>query len=180
MTKKTRLLFELDEDKGQRFRALAKAHGSNASALLRDAVDAYLGELSEQKDVEAAVRREAKVTVRLPADALAELDGQAREMRVPTSTWAAKVLTAKARGTPQPLKPQKRMVRAALIQLRGMATNVNQMARLMNKAVYSGSDYAPSRAELHQVAKGVADARTDLAAFAAGLFSLQTVELTDE
>ncbi|WP_227272027.1 plasmid mobilization relaxosome protein MobC [Roseobacter weihaiensis] len=127
-----------------------------------------------------AVRREAKVTVRLPVDALERLDEEARKMRVPTSTWAAKVLTAKARMAPQPVRHHRAMIQKAFKQVRGLATNVNQMARQMNRGVFTGDAYAPTKLELVRVSEGISAARADLRRFASGLYALEEVRKNDE
>lgn len=126
---------------------------------------------------EPAARREAKVTVRLPDDVAGHLAEDAKEQGVTASTWAASILMAKFRNAPQPVKPQRKAIRRAFRQLRGMATNINQMAALMNRGVFTGDSYAPTRTELMELRRGIATLRSDLARFAGGQFEIQNVEV---
>ena len=84
---------------------------------------------------------------------------------------------AKFRNAPQPVKPQRNAIRRAFRQLRGMATNTNQMAAVMNRGVFTGSGYAPTRAELAALRQDITTLRSDLARFAGGQFEIQKVEV---
>lgn len=162
-----------------KFMALALEHGLSPSDFLRLMIDQVTDgiEAVAAEDAEPAKRRQAKVTVRLPEDVSEILAVDAKGQGVRPSTWAAAILMAKFRNAPQPVKPQRKAIRRAFRQLRGMATNMNQMAVVMNRGVFTGNSYAPTRAELAALRQDIATLRSDLARFAGGQFQIQKVEV---
>lgn len=158
---------------------LASSEGMKVSELLRLMIDQVTEgvEVDDDKSRAAKPKREAKVTVRLPGDVVGHLADDANNQGVTPSTWAATILMAKFRKAPQPVKPQRKAIRRAFRQLRGMATNTNQMAKLMNRGVFTGNNYAPTRSELMKLRDDVAMLRADLALFAGGQFEIQKVEV---
>lgn len=162
--------------------ALASEHGLSPSDFLRLMIDQVTEgvEAVAAEDAEPAKRRQAKVTVRLPEDVSEVLAADAKGQGVTPSTWAATILMAKFRNAPQPVKSQRTAIQRAFRQLRGMATNVNQMATLMNRGVFTGSGYAPSRVELAALREEVSVLRSELARFAGGQFEIQKVEVGDD
>ena len=99
---------------------------------------------------------------------------EARAQHVPPSTWAARLLTARLRSAPQPVKGERRPIQYAFRQLRGMATNLNQIATVMNRGVFTGDRYAPSKAELNALRQEVQALRGELASYASGRFRFQS------
>lgn len=166
----------------KKLEALASSEGLNVSELLRLMIDQVTEgvEAAPVEDAEPAKRRESKVTVRLPKDVSEIMAVDAKGQGVTPSTWAATILMAKFRRAPQPVKPQRIAIQRAFRQLRGVATNLNQMATLMNRGVFTGSGYAPSRVELAGLREEVGILRSDLARFAGGQFEVQKVEVGDD
>ena len=160
----------------EQLEALALSEGMTVSALLRLMVEQVTE--GAEPPVEPPVwpgktRREGKVTVRLPKDVRASLAAEAKAQGVATSTWAAAIIAARIRCAPQPVKSERRVIQRAFVQLQGLATNVNQMAKAMNRGVFTGSNYAPSRDELNEVREGVGRLRADLRKYAEGKLSFQ-------
>lgn len=144
--------------------ALASEHGLSHSDFLRLMINQVTEgvDVAPSEDAEPAKRRPAKVTVRLPENVSEVLAMDAKGQGVTPSTWAATILMAKFRNAPQPVKPQRTAIQRAFRQLRGMATNLNQMATLMNRGVFTGSGYAPSRVELVALREEVSVLRSEL------------------
>ncbi|WP_208353193.1 type II toxin-antitoxin system RelB/DinJ family antitoxin [Pseudaestuariivita rosea] len=165
-----------------RFETVAAENGLSPSDFLRLMIDQVTeGVVVSDNISEAApVKRQDKVTVRLPSDVAGHLADDAKEQRVTASTWAASILMAKFRGAPLPVKSQRRAIQRSFRQLQGMATNTNQMAALMNRGVFTGDSYTPTRDELAALRKGISDLRTDLRQFAAGQYDLQVVGGLDD
>ena len=163
-----------------RFEAVAAENGLSPSDFLRLMIDQVTEDIEPKEDSKPRSRREAKVTVRLPKDVVVHLDNDALAQGVTSSTWAASILMAKFRDAPQPVKSQRQAIQKSFRQLRGMATNTNQMAALMNRGVFTGDSYAPSRTELAALRTGIADLRADLRQFAGGQYDLQVVGAVDD
>ncbi|NSX56805.1 hypothetical protein [Parasulfitobacter algicola] len=161
-------------------RNAAKAQGLSESSFVRILIETIVEEDGTEAVQPPKVARVSKVTVRLPKDVAGDLNAAAKEQRVTASTWAASILMAKFRAAPQPVKSQRRAIQRSFRQLQGMATNTNQMAALMNRGVFTGDSYAPTRDELAALRKGIADLRTDLRQFAGGQYDLQIVRGLDD
>lgn len=129
-------------------------------------------DVPDQKPTKA--RREGKVTVRLGQDVRQALEREARSQHVPVSSWAARLLTARVRSAPQPVKSERKIIQAGFRQLRGMATNLNQMATVMNRGVFTGDRYAPTKEEMQALHREVQVLRAELARYAGGRFTFQT------
>ena len=158
-----------------RFEAVAAENGLSPSDFLRLMIDQVTEGIVVPDNIseDAQVKRQQKVTVRLPRDVAGYLADDAKAQGVTASTWAASILMAKFRGAPQPVKSQRRAIQRSFRQLQGMATNTNQMAALMNRGVFTGNSYAPNRSELAALRTGIADLRADLRQFAGGQYDLQ-------
>lgn len=165
-----------------RFEAVAAENGLSPSDFLRMIIDQVTEGIVVPDNIsdEVQVKSRQKVTVRLPNDVAGHLADDAQRQGVRSSTWAASILIAKFRAAPQPMKSQRRAIQKSFRQLRGMATNTNQMAALMNRGVFTGDSYAPTHAELTALRKGIADLRADLRQFAAGHYDLQVVGGLDD
>lgn len=165
-----------------KFEAVATAEGLTVSDLLRLMIDQVTEDVvvSEDQSSEAKPKREAKVTVRLPNDVAEFLAEDAKGQGVTPSTWAATILMAKFRTAPQLVKPQRSAVQKAFRQLRGIAININQIATTMNRGVFTGDNYAPSKTELLALRSEVTDLRSQLAKFAGGQFEIQKVEVGED
>lgn len=162
-----------------RFEAVAAEHGLTSSEFLRQVIETVSGEaeLPDQRPTKA--RREGKVTVRLGQEVRQVLEREAQTQNVPVSTWASRLLTARVRSAPQPVAGERKIIQAAFRQLRGMATNLNQMATVMNRGVFTGDGYAPTKDELQAMRREVQALRTELAKYAGGRFRFQIGEDAD-
>ncbi len=159
-----------------RFEAVAAEHGLSPSEFLRQVIETVSGDVDivDQKPTKA--RREGKVTVRLGEEVRQALEREAQSQHMPVSTWASRLLTARVRSAPQPVKGERKIIQSAFRQLRGMATNLNQMATVMNRGVFTGDSYAPSKEEMQALRREVQALRADLAQYAGGRFVFQTGE----
>jgi antitoxin component of RelBE/YafQ-DinJ toxin-antitoxin module len=159
-----------------RFEAVAAEHGLSSSEFLRQVIETVSGEadLPDQKPTKAL--REGKVTVRLGQEVRQALEREAQTQHVPVSTWAARLLTARVRSAPQPVKGERKAIQAAFRQLRGMATNLNQIATVMNRGVFTGDSYAPTKEEMQALRRDVQALRAELAKYVGGRFAFQTGE----
>lgn len=169
----------LDPQRHAQLKAAAAAEGLTVSRYLGRLVDLVLedaGPVAEQTSVPTKARREGKVTVRLGQVVRQELEAEARGQGVPVSTWAARLLTARVRSAPQPVKGERKQIRWGFRLLRGMATNLNQIATVMNRGVFTGESYAPTRAEIAGLRQDVQALRGELARYAGGRFAFQTSE----
>lgn len=183
MTKKNALVqTRVSKLTHSKFGAVAAAEGLTVSDLLRLMIDQVTEDvvMAEGQSSEAKPKREAKVTVRLPDDVAEFLTEDAKAQGVTPSTWAATILMAKFRSAPQLVKPQRNAVQKAFRQLRGIAININQIAAVMNRGVFTGDNYAPSKIELLALRSEVSDLRSQLAKFAGGQFEIQKVEVGED
>lgn len=121
-------------------------------------------------------RREGKVTVRLAADVRQDLEEEARSQGVTASTWAAALLSARMRNAPQMVAGERRGVRAAYRQLRGLAVNANQIAYALNRGVLTGAGADLTKAEVEVLRQDVAKLRMALSVYAEGRFQFQSGE----
>lgn len=143
--------------------------------LIETVVDSEVGNLPKP----TRARREGKVTVRLGQEVRRALEREAQTQHVPVSTWASRLLTARVRSAPQPVAGERKIIQTAFRQLRGMATNLNQVATVMNRGVFTGDSYAPTKEELQAMRREVQALRTELAKYAGGRFTFQIGEDTD-
>ena len=116
------------------------------------------------------------MTARLGLEVRQALEREAATQHVPVSTWASRLLTARVRSAPQPVTGECKVIQAAFRQLRGMATNLNQMATAMNRGVFTGDSYVPTKAEMQALRRDVQALRSVLAKYAGGRFTFQTGE----
>ncbi|MBW4710756.1 hypothetical protein KX928_23445 [Roseobacter sp. YSTF-M11] len=54
-----------------------------------------------------------------------------------------------------------------------MVTNLNQMATVMNRGVFTGDIYAPTKAEMQALRREVQALRAELSKYASGRFTFQ-------
>ena len=160
-------------DSKARFEAVAAEHGLTPSEFLRHLVETVSGDAEVPSSKPSQARREGKLTVRLEASVRAQIEREAKGQGVPPSTWAARILTARALSSPQPVQGERRHIRWGFRQLRGAATNLNQIAAAMNRGVFTGSNYAPTRNELQELRNSVASLRDLLRQYAAGRLKFQ-------
>ncbi|MGH1447078.1 MAG: plasmid mobilization relaxosome protein MobC [Cognatishimia sp.] len=159
-----------------RFEAVADEHGLSPSEFLRQVIETVSGEADAPDLKPTKARREGKVTVRLGQEVRQALEREAQTQHVPVSTWASRLLTARVRSAPQPVKGERKIIQSAFRQLRGMATNLNQMATVMNRGVFTGDSYAPTKVEMQALRREVQALRAELAKYASGRFAFQTGE----
>ncbi len=159
-----------------RLEAAAAEHGLTVSVFLRQMIDAVTGETEVPDQKPTKARREGKVTVRLGHEVRQELEAEAQTQHLPVSTWAANLLTARVRSAPQPARGERKHIQWAFRQLRGMATNLNQIATVMNRGVFTGDSYAPTKGEMQDLRRDVLALRAELARYADGRFVFQTGE----
>lgn len=164
-----------------RFQAVAAEHDLSPSAFLRQVIETISGAVEAPDRMPTRALREGKVTVRLREEVRLKLEQEAQTQHVPTSTWAARLLTARMRSAPQPVQGERKPIQHAFRQLRGMATNLNQIATVMNRGVFTGDSYAPTKGELQDLRRDVQALRLELAKYAGGRFAFQTGgEVNDE
>lgn len=169
----------LAPERHAQLKAAAELEGLTVSKYLGRLVDLVLEDVpraSERPEFPTKARREGKVTVRLGQEVRQALEREAQTQHVPISTWASRLLSARARSAPQPVKGERKIIQVAFRQLRGMATNLNQMATVMNRGVFTGDSYAPTKVEMQALRREVQALRADLAQYAGGRFVFQTGE----
>ena len=167
----------LAPERHAQLKTAADAEGLTVSKYLGRLVDLVMEEVDPTTDplrLPTKARREGKVTVRLGQEVRQALECEAQTQHVPVSTWAARLLTARVKSAPQPVKGERRYIQSAFRQLRGMATNLNQMATVMNRGVFTGESYAPTKGEMQALRRDVQALRADLARYAGGRFTFQT------
>lgn len=169
----------LTPERHAQLKIAAEAEGLTVSKYLGRLVDLVLEDESPadvQSVVPTKTRREGKVTARLGQEVLQVLEREAQIQHVPVSTWASRLLTARVRSAPQPVAGERKIIQAAFRQLRGMATNLNQMATVMNRGVFTGVSYAPTKEELRAMRREVQALRAELTKYAGGRFTFQIGE----
>lgn len=157
-----------------RFQAVAAEHDLSPSEFLRQVIETVSGAVEAPDRMPTKALREGKVTVRLGEGVRLKLEREAKTQHVPTSTWAARLLTARMRSAPQPVQGERKPIQHAFRQLRGMATNLNQIATVMNRGVFTGESYAPTKGELEDLRRDVQALRLELAKYAGGRFTFQS------
>jgi antitoxin component of RelBE/YafQ-DinJ toxin-antitoxin module len=150
MTQKTSLVqTRVSPEVRAKLEAVAGEAGLTVSGVLRLMIGNVVGDdTPEPFKFPSQSRREGKVTVRLPLGVRGKLEEEAKARGVPDSTWVATMLRVRYRRSVQPLPPDRRKFMRAFRKISGVAVNVNQMARAMNKAVLTGSEIEVTAAEL--------------------------------
>lgn len=178
-TKKKAAMTYLPPERHAQLAALAASEGQTVSVLL----GRLIGLALEADDAvpppsrpTSRARREGKVTVRLAADVRQDLEEEARSQGVTASTWAAALLSARMRNAPQMVAGERRGVRAAYRQLRGLAVNANQIAYALNRGVLTGAGAELTKAEVKALRQDVAKLRMALSVYAEGRFQFQSGE----
>ncbi|MEW2915188.1 hypothetical protein [Leisingera sp. JC11] len=175
-TQKKAAMAYLPPDRHAQLAAVAEANEQTVSAFLGQLIDIVLGQEespAEPQRPSSRSRREGKVTVRLASGARDILSEEAARSGVTPSTWAANLLTARLRAAPQPPARDRRRFMAGLRQIHGLATNVNQIAYVMNRGVFTGDSYALARNEVAQLRGEVAELRQQVRDFARGQLAFQ-------
>ncbi len=175
--KSTLLQTRVPLDLRAKLEAVAEEAGLTPSRLLRLLIEnAVAGEEAPAEPARrrSRARREGKVTVRLAEDVRSDLEAEAKGQGVTVSTWAAVLLAARMRGSPQPVKGERRAIQAAYRQLRGLATNVNQIAYALNRGVLTGAGAALTRDEVAGLRNDIADLRSVVSTYAAGRLTFQS------
>ena len=121
-------------------------------------------------------RPRRRQVLRLPADVRQDLVEEARSQGVTASTWAAALLSARMRNAPQMVVGERRGVRAAYRQLRGLAVNANQIAYALNRGVLMGAGADLTKAEVEGLRQDIAKLRMALSVYAEGRFQFQSGE----
>ena len=175
MTNKSELLrTRVSPTSKLRFQAVAAEHDLSPSEFLRQVIETVSGAIEAPDRMPTKALREGKVTVRLGERVRLKLEREAKAQHVPVSTWAARLLTARMRSAPQPVAGERKPIQHAFRQLRGMATNLNQIATVMNRGVFTGESYAPAKGELQDLRRDVHVLRLELAKYAGGRFTFQS------
>lgn len=159
--------------------ALAASEGQTVSVFLGRLIGLVLDEdeaAPPPSPPPSRARREGKVTVRLAADVRQALEDEAGSQGVTSSTWAAALLSARMRQAPQMVSGERRGVRAAYRQLRGLAVNANQIAYALNRGVLTGAGADLTKAEVEGLRQDVAKLRMALSLYAEGRFQFQSGE----
>ncbi|WP_299869726.1 MobC family plasmid mobilization relaxosome protein [uncultured Roseobacter sp.] len=159
-----------------RLRAAAEREGLSDSSFVKLMIETVVGSEEGKLPRPTKARREGKVTARLGQEVRQSLEREAKSQHVPVSTWASRLLTARVRSAPQPVTGERKIIQSGFRQLRGMATNLNQMATVMNRGVFTGDSYAPTKAEMQALRQEVQALREALARYAAGRFAFQAGE----
>ena len=178
-TKKKAAKTYLPPDRHAQLAALAASEGQTVSVLLGRLIGLALDgdeAAPPPSPPTSRARREGKVTVRLAADVRQELEEEARSQGVTASTWAAALLSARMRNAPQMVVGERRGVRAAYRQLRGLAVNANQIAYALNRGVLMGAGADLTKAEVEGLRQDVAKLRMALSVYAEGRFRFQSGE----
>jgi hypothetical protein len=178
-TKKKAAMTYLPPDRHAQLAALAASEGQTVSVLLGRLISLALdGDEAAPPPSRptSRARREGKVTVRLAADVRQDLEEEARSQDVTASTWAAALLSARMRNAPQMVAGERRGVRAAYRQLRGLAVNANQIAYALNRGVLTGAGAELTKAEVEILRQDVAKLRMALSVYAEGRFRFQSGE----
>jgi hypothetical protein len=174
--KKTDLIkFRISPSRKRSLESVSADHGLSVSAFLRALIDRVTEDVEEPcEDFPSKSRREGKITVRLESDVREGLEVEARGQGMSTSGWAARVLSARVVSSPQPVKGERRAIQKAFRHLAGLSSNLNQIAKAMNRGVFTGSVYAPTRSELSVLISQVTRLRGELRSYARGRFVFQT------
>ena len=178
-TKKKAAMTYLPPDRHAQLAALAASEGQTVSVLLGRLISLALdGDEAAPPPSRptSRARREGKVTVRLAADVRQDLEEEAQSQGVTASTWAAALLSARMRNAPQMVAGERRGVRAAYRQLRGLAVNANQIAYALNRGVLTGAGAELTKAEVEILRQDVAKVRMALSVYAEGRFRFQSGE----
>ena len=163
-------------DSKARFEAVAAGHGLSPSEFLRQLIERVSGDAETTDNAPTKAKREGKLTVRLGKDVGGHIEREAKSQGVAPSTWAARILTSRARSAPQPVKGERRAIRWGFRQLVGATTNLNQIAVAMNRDVFTGGHYAPTRQEIAELKSAIESLEDQLTRYAAGRLRFQIGE----
>lgn len=157
-----------------KLKAAATEQGLGHSVYARRMIEAVLDATPEPKLHKPRLRPVRKVTIGVDAETLGVLVIEAKAEQVAISTWAGAVLAARCKKAPRPVERERRMISLSFHQLAGMARNINQMAKAMNRGILTGIDKTPAMKELEQLREEVQSLRLDLRNYAAGRYVFQT------
>ena len=156
--------------------AVAEEAGLTVSGLLRVLIDGVVEGVEAPTVMPSRSRREGKLTARLPLDVRQKIEDEARSQGVTASTWVSVLLSARMRNAPQIVPGERRGVRAAYRQLRGLAVNANQIAYALNRGVLTGAGADLTKAEVEGLRQDIAKLRMALSVYAEGRFQFQSAE----
>ncbi|MBU2889098.1 plasmid mobilization relaxosome protein MobC [Celeribacter halophilus] len=182
MTQKTSLVqTRVSPEVRAKLEAVAGEAGLTVSGLLRLMIDNVVGDdTPEPFKFPSQSRREGKVTVRLPLGVRGKLEEEAKAQGVPVSTWVATMLKARYRRSMQPLPSERRKFMRVFRKISGVAVNANQIARAMNKAVLTSSEFDLNAAELRALSDVLKGVRRDVRNVASGVYDYQVLKAEDE
>lgn len=153
---------------------VAEEAGLTVSGLLRVLINGVVDGVEAPTAMPSRSRREGKLTARLPLDVRQKIEDEARSQGVTASTWVSILLSARMRNAPQMVSGERRGVRAAYRQLRGLAVNTNQIAHALNRGVLTGSGANLAKAEVEGLRQDIEQLRRALSAYAEGRFQFQS------
>lgn len=129
-----------DADTHGRFVALAKRRRVSESELLRQAVNALLGQGAEVAAPPAQLvpedAEQDRVTVRLPAFLMKAARARAKARGMALSRWLAALAQSNLAAQPVLAGDELLLVEASNRELGAIGRNINQIARALNEAHY--------------------------------------------
>lgn len=142
------MTFRIADADARRFDELAAQHGGR-SALLRTLIQSVLegGEAPDDAPGSGlrgrALARE-KVMIRLPPEVIDQVDAEAKAAKMRRTRWIANLIRARFEARPAATRAKlsgevRTEIQSIEKSLQRIGTNVNQMARAMNRAVLPGT-----------------------------------------
>ncbi len=168
--------FKNDLEKTVKFEAWCQANDTNISQVLRGFIDSIIedsGELTLKPRLKESRR---KITISCSPEDFEKFEILALKEKQTVSSLCGSIFATYIRNAPKPPRRERYIAIKALRQIMGIGINVNQIAEVMNKSVFTGKRYAPAKRELEAIKNEIKIIHSEFLQYGKGLLKFQKGE----